>query len=128
MEEEEISAGVRFAHEMDFSKIHRDDRAYVRQLMLRTLNFTNPMPKLLPDFVDAGDHYNIILKGWNMEIDDELWFNTFLKKGRDADFDRVINTGTLPQDDTGAARKIIRVSKSSYAKRDKMYKVKTEKY
>jgi len=109
--------GIRFAKSIDFSKVHSSDRVYVRDILVRILNFHNPMPKLNPDIYDAGDHYNITLKGWNSEIDDETWYETFInKKTRETTFDRIINTGTIPTTDDGTSVKIVRVSKSTFSK------------
>lgn len=108
--------GLRFAKSIDFTRVHTTDRQYMREIMLRVLNFHNPMPKLDVDIYDAGDHYNISLKGWNLEIDDKQWYETFLKQGRETTFDRIQSTGTVPTDDANTTIKIIRVSKSTYSK------------
>ncbi len=110
--------GVKFAKSIDFSKVHSTDRVYVRDIIVRVLNFHNPMPKLIVDIFDAGDHYNISLKGWNSEISDAAWYDKFLdKQRRETTFDRILSTGTIPTTDDGVSIKIIRVSKSTFSKK-----------
>ena len=110
--------GVKFAKSIDFSKVHSTDRVYVRDIIVRVLNFHNPMPKLNVDIFDAGDHYNISLKGWNSEISDGAWYDKFLdKQRRETTFDRILSTGTIPTTDDGVSIKIIRVSKSTFSKK-----------
>ena len=109
--------GIRFAKSIDLSKVHGTDRVYVRDILVRVLDFHNPMPKLNVDIYDAGDHYNIALKGWNSEIDDETWYEKFVnKKNRETTFDRITSTGTIPTTDDGVSVKIIRISKSTFSK------------
>ena len=108
--------GIKFAKRIDFSRVHSNDRQYLREIMLRVLNFHTPMPKLDVDIYDAGDHYNISLKGWNLEISDRKWYKTFLSRKRETTFDRILDTGDVPTDDGNTTIKIIRVSKSTYSK------------
>lgn len=118
MSENELT-GLRLAKAIDLSKVDKNDRSYMRDLILRILTYHNPMPKLDPAFMDAGDHYNLTLKGWNQAIDDRDWYRTFLDANRETVFDRVITTKDIPDDGTGTPVKMFVVAKSTYAKQKK---------
>lgn len=108
--------GLKFTKSIDLSRVDPSDRPYMREILMRVLSFHHPMPKLDPDIYDAGDHYNLALKGWNQEIDDASWYATFLAPTRESTFDRILKTGTLPRDDNDCPVKILRIAKSTYAK------------
>jgi len=86
--------------QIDFSKVDRSDRVYVKNIILGVLAFEDPMPPLSIQIFAPDDHYNIAFIGWDQEIDDQKWFETFLKTSghdkRENKYDYVISTSTVP--------------------------------
>jgi hypothetical protein len=74
MEDEQI----KFAKSIDFSRVEKSDRVYVRDILLKVVQFNDIMPPLTVIVYQCPDHYNIIVKGWDQELDDKKWYDTFL--------------------------------------------------
>lgn len=105
---------LKFAKEIEIGKVEREDRVYIRQILLQIIQFQEPMPKLNIIVKPAGNHYNIIIKGWDQPIDDKIWYKKFLdKETREDCCDYIITSQTIPTDDEGNAVKIVKVSRLS---------------
>jgi len=89
---------------IDFSDVDRKDRSYVKAIILGVLSFDDVMPSLHVSIYRTDDHYNISFIGWDQEIDDQLWYETFLKSsGHDKrlnKYDYIISTSTVPLPET----------------------------
>jgi hypothetical protein len=115
-----MDAGIRFAKEVDLSRVDRNDRPMVRDVLIGIMTFESPMPILVVEVNDTPDHYNIIVKGWDQEMDYELGYNTFLNpKMRRSVYDCVISMSLRPTNDDNIPSLLFRIRKSSSAKHQK---------
>jgi len=112
---------VRMSKRIDLSRVDKDDRAYVRDIMMAVVTFEHPMPELTVDIYPTPDHYNVSIKGWGQEIDDKKWHDTFLARNRDPKLDPVISTSTIPRPDEGTEPiKLLRVRRSTFSKQKRL--------
>lgn len=105
-----------FVQTIDLSKVERDDRTYIRTILLGLLQFHHPMPKVDVDVFDAPDHYNISIKGWTQAIDFAAWYNAFLNpETRDGKYDIIVSSAVYPVGENGSEGKVVvRVRRSKY--------------
>ena len=82
--------------DIDYSPIDKSDRAYVRSIMIGVLRFCKIMPPINVKFISTPHHYNTIITGWNGEIDDKLWYQTFLGNERNDKMSYILGTSSVP--------------------------------
>lgn len=101
--------------EIDFKDVHENDENDVYNILRKVLSFNENMPRIEVKIVPTKDHYNIILRGWNCEIDDVRWYNTFLSETR-KDYQSVNATYTVtnPNNDKGPY-KVVQVRKKKFS-------------
>jgi hypothetical protein len=88
---------IEFVKKMDFSKVDQDDRPGVRTILIGVLTFDEIMPELTSDINPTPEHYNITLKGWNMPIDIEKLYKTFLDEStRSSKYDSIKTIQLVP--------------------------------
>lgn len=92
---------VAIAEELSLSNVHRDDRETFREFLHVLYTFDKYMPVLQVDIQPQIDHYNVIVRGWNREIDPVKFVNVFASDERDTRCDCVIKTGMIPTPDSG---------------------------
>ena len=77
---------VEYARDVDYSNVRHDDRPEIENIIVGLVTFERTMPKLQLDIHDAGDHYNISVKGYNHSIDFLRFYNKFLGENSPYDF------------------------------------------
>lgn len=93
---------IQFAKSIDFTSVDIDDRQYMREILMRILDYQRPMPKLVVDIYNTPDHYNVSIKGWTQSIDMLDFVRTFLDpKKRDHMFDPIISGRLWPVGEGG---------------------------
>ena len=119
---------------IDMSVVDRKDRTYVKSIIMGVLHFEDPMPTLHVNIVPTDDRYLVMFIGWDQEIDDQLWFETFLKTSghdkRESKYDYIISTGTVPLPETTYGDdntptgpvKVFRVKRGAFEKKYKKQK------
>jgi hypothetical protein len=103
---------VKFAKSIDFSRVDKADRVFVREIILKVVQFNDIMPPLTITIYPCPDHYNAIVKGWDQELDDKKWYDMFLNpETRTGSCDYVKATKTIPADDEGKAVKVLKIAR-----------------
>lgn len=116
----DLDSGVRFAQEVDLSRVERNDRPSVRDALKGIMSFENPMPKLIVEVNDAVDHYNVVVKGWDQEMDLDRAYRVFLNpKERRGVYDCIISMSLRPTNDDNMPSLLFRMRKSAGAKHQK---------
>lgn len=85
-----------------YNSVEVDDRKYVREILVRILDYQRPMPKLKVDIYKTADHYNVSIKGWNQRVDLLDFVRTFVDpKKRERVMDPVISLDLWPVGEEG---------------------------
>lgn len=94
---------IQFARSIDFTSVDPDDRQYMREILMRILDYQRPMPKLQVDIYNTPDHYNVSIKGWTQRINMLDFVRTFADpKKRDHVFDPIISLDLWPVGEGGS--------------------------
>jgi hypothetical protein len=116
MEDEQL----KFAKSIDFSQVDKSDRVYVREILLKVIQFNEIMPPLTVIVHPTADHYNVVIKGWDQPLDDKRWYETFLNpETRAGSCDYINTTQTIPTDGEGKAVKVLKVARLGKASNSK---------
>lgn len=111
---------------VDMSVVDKEDRAYVKAIIVGVLNYHDPAPVLNVRIFPTPNHYNVAFLNWDQAIDDTKWYETFLKTSgqnvRSTIYDYVISTETTPhpnidEDDdesTCGPIKLFRIARGGY--------------
>lgn len=88
-------------NKVNLSEVKPEDRVYVKNIINGVLAYDEITVELdVKIFPTTTDHYNIAFLKWTDEIDDQRWFETFLKTSghdkRENKYDYVISTATIP--------------------------------
>lgn len=113
--------GIKFAANIDFSRVEPNDRVEVRGTVLAILKFEYPMPKVGIEIYSTPDHYNIIVSDWRQELDGPKLYDYFCGSKHDPALDNVITFSIVPVTDEGKAVLKFKVRKSAYSKQKKRF-------
>ncbi len=69
--------------------VAEEDKPYVQAVIIAAAVFHYPAPQLAGSVLDAGQHYDVTIKGYKKMIDDELWTETFVSRDRDDELSHV---------------------------------------
>lgn len=87
---------------VDLSKVARDDRMTVKQILTKLMRYKTPMPELQVTIFPVDDHYNVYIRGWQQDIDLDLFHRTFLNKAeRDGLLDPLLSITWRPVEHEG---------------------------
>lgn len=106
---------------VDLSKVSRDDRLTVNEILTRVMRYKLPMPTLQVSIFPVDDHYNVYIRGWAQDIDLDLFHRTFINKTeRDGALDALLSVTWRPVEHEGGEGGIllkIQSMKSNITKR-----------
>lgn len=94
--------------DVDLSKVSRDDRMTVKQILTQLMRYKLPMPQLQVSIFPVDDHYNVYIRGWQQDIDLDLFHKTFLNKSeRDGSLDPLLSIIWRPVEHEGGEGGIV---------------------
>jgi hypothetical protein len=108
----EIDESVKFAESIDFSRVARNDRIHMRQIVLKLLQFHKIMPKLDVVIFKTPDHYNVTVTGWNQHVSVKKLYEQFLSTTREQVMDYVEDISLIPTDEDGKGKLLLKVATS----------------
>ena len=101
--------------DVDFSKVHRDDRLMVNEILTHIMTYKLPMPKLKTFIYDIDSHYNVLIRGWAQDIDLETFYNRYLGPKRDQCLDALTSIIWRPMDvEGGEGGLCLKIQSTSY--------------
>ena len=116
MKREPRSDEVKIADGLDLSRVDKDDRGEVRNLVANILQFEEPMPKVTIDVFATHDHYNISIKNWSQSLCIVKLYKTFMSTERDSEYESILGVSVEPVNDENIPVLKFKVRKSGYTK------------
>jgi len=92
---------VKMADSLDLSRVDKNDRGEVRNVILNILQYEFPMPRVTIDVFSGNGHYNIAIKGWAQPLDVSKLYNTFLGPDKPTEYESVLGLELIPINDEG---------------------------
>lgn len=85
---------VEYAKGVDYSSVRHEDKSEVQRIIVSLVTFEKTMPALDIDIHDAGDHYNLSVKGYVHQIDLDRFYGRF--RGENSAFDFIQGISFTP--------------------------------
>ena len=87
---------------VDLSKVNRDDRLTVNEILTRVMRYKLPMPELQVSIFPVDNHYNVYIRGWAQDINLDLFHKTFINPTeRDGALDSLLSVIWRPVEQEG---------------------------
>lgn len=108
---------VKLAEALDLSRVDKNDRAEIRNVIINLVQYEIPMPRLTIDVYSTDGHYNICIKGWSQYLSGLKMYRTFLDpEHRGPEYESIIDYDICPVTEENVPIVKFKVRKSGFSK------------